>query len=336
MRLSIIVPAYNVADLIERCIRSLENQDIPENEYEIIVTNDGSPDNCQEIIEKLQCEFSNIVLINQENQGVSAARNNAMAIAKGEFIMPIDPDDYVVPNCMKNILERAVRDNLDVVFAAFEIFDEFDKSVWRANYAHLVKRIHIGFEGYFAVRGANVRDPDRSVAILYRAAMLKEFQISYPTSLAVLEDGLFLIKVLAVAERVGYSNLDFYQRTTRIGSAINSNLFNSDRAISGFIQATIDLEMFRKKHEFHQNQLELINHGIANFVLLSLFPSVKLGGLKTFRKTCKKLKQLGYSKIEILGVRDVYRSYSRAFNVSPFLFLILYSKVKIKVKFFNK
>jgi glycosyltransferase involved in cell wall biosynthesis len=68
MRLSIIIPAYNVADYIEKCIRSLEDQDIPKEDYEIIVTKDGSPDDCQAIIERLQKEFTNIVLINQENQ----------------------------------------------------------------------------------------------------------------------------------------------------------------------------------------------------------------------------------------------------------------------------
>lgn len=61
MRLSIIIPAYKVADYIEKCIRSLEEQDIPKSDYEIIVTNDGSPDNCREIVEKLQEEFSNII-----------------------------------------------------------------------------------------------------------------------------------------------------------------------------------------------------------------------------------------------------------------------------------
>ena len=97
-KLSIIVPAYKVDAYIEKCISSLEDQDIPKEEYEIIVINDGSPDRCSEIVEGLQKEFSNIILINQENQGVSMARNNGIKIAQGEFIMPVDPDDYVIPN----------------------------------------------------------------------------------------------------------------------------------------------------------------------------------------------------------------------------------------------
>ena len=108
IKLSIIVPAYKVEAYIEKCIRSLEDQDLPKDEYEIIVINDGSPDRCREIVEELQKEFSNIILINQENQGVSMARNNGIANAQGKYIMPIDPDDYVLPNSFGSIIKRAL------------------------------------------------------------------------------------------------------------------------------------------------------------------------------------------------------------------------------------
>ena len=107
---------------------------MPKDEYEIIITNDGSPDRCREIVEGLQKEFSNIILINQENQGVSMARNNAIAIAKGEYILPIDPDDYVVPNVLETVYQNAVTRNLDVLYLAYEIFDKQGNSSWETNY----------------------------------------------------------------------------------------------------------------------------------------------------------------------------------------------------------
>jgi len=61
IKISIIIPAYKVEGYIEKCIRSLEQQDLPKEEYEIIVTNDGSPDRCREIVERLQGEFSNLI-----------------------------------------------------------------------------------------------------------------------------------------------------------------------------------------------------------------------------------------------------------------------------------
>jgi glycosyltransferase involved in cell wall biosynthesis len=335
IQLSIIVPMYKVAPFVERCLRSLANQDIPFQDYEIICVNDGSPDNCAEIVINLQKEIPNIVLINQENQGVSMARNNAIAVAKGKYMMPIDPDDYLLPNCLQAVIDQAEENQLDVLYCAFEIFDVNHQSIWRTNYGTLSNRIDKGYDGYFAVRGLKIKDPDRSWAILYRMDVLQKFQLRYPKDVPILEDGLFLVKIFAVADKVGYSDFDFYQRTTRPGSATNSDLFNSDFTINGFILATIDLQNFAYNNNFNKDQKGLINHGIANFILLALFPSVKFGLLKRFRKTCMELRTEGFDKINTLGVKYGYYSYAKAYNISPYLFFLLYTKDKIKQKFLN-
>ena len=147
MRLSIILPAYNVAAYIEKCIRSLMQQDLNVSDCEVIVTNDGSPDNVKEVVEKLQKEFGNIILINQDNQGVSMARNNAIAVAKGKYIMAVDPDDYILPNTLNRVLTIAETKDLDVFYLGFEIFDEHGKSAWHTNYEKLEDQIYSGVEG---------------------------------------------------------------------------------------------------------------------------------------------------------------------------------------------
>ena len=153
IRLSIIIPIYKVAKYVEHCIRSLEIQDISKEEYEIICVNDGSPDNCKEIVEKLQKEFSNIILINQHNQGVSVARNNAIKRTEGKYILSIDPDDYVVANSFKRILTKIEENRLDVLYFGFEILDFNKKVIWKTDYKEQSKEIFDGIEGYFAARG---------------------------------------------------------------------------------------------------------------------------------------------------------------------------------------
>ena len=97
----------------------------------MICINDGSPDNCGEILGQLQQEFPNVVLINQEYQGVSMARNNAMAISKGKYLLMIDPDDYVNSNILKNRLNHLIINNLDVGFTGYIILDENITELYR-------------------------------------------------------------------------------------------------------------------------------------------------------------------------------------------------------------
>ena len=95
MKLSIIIPVYNVEKWLERCVRSVENQDLPSSEYEVILVNDGSKDNSGQIASKLSEEYDNIVVINKNNGGQSSARNEGMRIARGEYFMFVDSDDYI-------------------------------------------------------------------------------------------------------------------------------------------------------------------------------------------------------------------------------------------------
>lgn len=323
-KISIIIPAYKVDAYIEKCIRSLENQDLLQDEYEIIVTNDGSPDQCREIVEALQQQFSNIVLINQENQGVSMARNNAIAIAKGEYILPIDPDDYVLPCTLKNIIDIAEKHRLDVLYLGFEIFDVNGKSVWLTDYSKQKDTIYNGVEGYFASRGFHIRDPDRSWAMLYRSDMLKQFNITYPRDVPYLEDGLFLTKVFSLANKVMFDNSIFYQRTTRIGSATNSRLFYSDHAIQGFIKAIQNIQEFENVNHLSIEQKKLINHTVAKFVILALTPSILTFNFKQYFKVIALFKKVGLEKLNTDGLRFLYKKHIKMYNASKYFFPVYF------------
>lgn len=115
MKLSIIVPVYNVADYLPKCLDSLLAQDLPQNEYEIIVVNDGSTDNSEDIARQYADIYSNITLINQENQGLSGARNTGIKYAKGEYIQFVDSDDYLEENVLGGLMKRIEKDDLDVL-----------------------------------------------------------------------------------------------------------------------------------------------------------------------------------------------------------------------------
>ena len=115
MKLSIIVPVYNVADFLTKCLESLLAQDLPQNEYEIIVVNDGSTDNSGEIAQQYADKYANIKLINQANQGLSGARNTGIKHAKGEHIQFVDSDDYIEENVLGGLMKQVEQEDLDVL-----------------------------------------------------------------------------------------------------------------------------------------------------------------------------------------------------------------------------
>lgn len=107
LKLSIIVPLYNVEQYVEECIRSLYDQDIPQEEYEVICVDDCSPDNSAAIIERLQKEYSPLHLIRHErNKKLGGARNTGLRNAKGKYIWFVDSDDMLKPNCLKQLVDE--------------------------------------------------------------------------------------------------------------------------------------------------------------------------------------------------------------------------------------
>ena len=105
LRLSFIVPFYNVEPYIEECIRSLYNQDIPWAEYEVICVDDCSPDGSRAIVERLQKAYPTLRLLKTpENLRQGGARNMGLDVAQGKYIWFVDSDDYIMPNCLKYML----------------------------------------------------------------------------------------------------------------------------------------------------------------------------------------------------------------------------------------
>lgn len=125
MELSIIVPVYNVEKYLEKCLLSLVNQTLENDKYEIIVVNDGSPDNSQNIIDKFVEDYANVIGLQKVNGGLSDARNYGLTYAKGRYVTFVDSDDYVDINMYKEMLGKAEESNFDIVVCDFiEVYED--------------------------------------------------------------------------------------------------------------------------------------------------------------------------------------------------------------------
>lgn len=119
LALSIILPVYNVEKYIRPCMESIFHQGLDDNDFELIIVNDGSTDKSMEVIADFFAQHSNIIVINQGNQGLSVARNNGIAKARGEYIFMPDSDDLVVNNSLPYLLQNALSSKVDLVVADF-------------------------------------------------------------------------------------------------------------------------------------------------------------------------------------------------------------------------
>lgn len=124
-KISVIVPVYNTEKYLGKCLESLIKQEY--KNLEIIIVNDGSTDDSALIIDSFSAKYSNILVVAQENRGLSEARNTGIAKASGDYIAFVDSDDYVERAYFVHLMEAAEKADADMVICGYKMVDEKGK-----------------------------------------------------------------------------------------------------------------------------------------------------------------------------------------------------------------
>lgn len=131
MKVSVIVPVYNVEQYLEKCLDSIVNQTL--KDIEIIVVNDGTKDNSQEIIDRYTKNYTNVISLKKENGGLSDARNYGLKYATGQYISFVDSDDYLESTMLEKMYRKAECEKLDIVVCDTRIVHETSSYVHKSN-----------------------------------------------------------------------------------------------------------------------------------------------------------------------------------------------------------
>lgn len=134
--ISVIVPVYNVEKYLDKCIESIVNQTY--KNLEIILVDDGSPDNCPQICDNWAKKDDRIIVIHKENSGAGAARNAGIDIAKGKYIGFVDSDDYISNN-MYEFLLGLFEDDVDIVECEYKRVYNFEYKFQSEDEEHIIK-----------------------------------------------------------------------------------------------------------------------------------------------------------------------------------------------------
>ena len=218
--ISYIVPCYNIQEYLPRCLDSLSKQYIDSNEeVEFVLVNDGSPDNCLEIIREFAAKDHRAVVIDQKNQGVSIARNNGLNVAKGKYVFFLDGDDWLIDDASEKIYRAGSKGFPDILimgnYKAYEGEPEA-KTVW-------VDASKCATPGTYKKNDLIVKAKSLPISFkIYRTEFLKQRNIAFDSSLIVGELYAFFIMALAEADKVGVSGeYVMYYLRRKEGSAVS-------------------------------------------------------------------------------------------------------------------
>lgn len=212
MLFSIIVPVYNVKPYLERCLDSIVQQSF--TDYELILVDDGSTDGSERICDEYQQKNRNIKVVHKANGGLSSARNVGIQQAKGEFIVFIDSDDWIIDNTLElfsNFIYRNKDNPADIYIG--NILNE-DHTLYSSTSRAEVGKPYVGKTYYVEFNESII---DCSVSSIYKRSFLLENGVCFPAG-KLHEDYFFTPIAYFSAKTVVYTGIDFYIRFIREGS----------------------------------------------------------------------------------------------------------------------
>ena len=194
-KISVVIPAYNAENTIEKCINSVLNQTF--KDFEIVVVNDGSEDSTGKILNNYIC-FSNIKVVNQDNGGVSKARNIGINCSDGEYLFFLDSDDWIDDKLLETAYNFGVNNDIDIIACNHREINSTQFSGNTNNCKSFVAKgkREIG-ELFFDIY------PQSACAKLFRYDMIKKNNIIFPIGMSHGEDMYFTYSALMESEKIG-------------------------------------------------------------------------------------------------------------------------------------
>lgn len=251
LELSIVIPVYNVEKYLSVCLESIITAVYGnENRIEVILINDGSTDDSGNLAEKYSLLYSWMKVIHQKNAGVAVARNKGMDAAKGKWIYFMDSDDWVPRNSISDILE-SVKESKDTDIFLFDAYkNESGKEyVWEHFPTDITfdREDHESGQGLIKIQEEILYPKKTPLAApwdkVYRTEFLKKKDISFNSSLRVLDDMIFNMEAFGEANKVVYHKKKIYHYRYVPSSITNSyrpNRIEEDCIVWEYIRKYID------------------------------------------------------------------------------------------------
>lgn len=232
---SVIVPAYNSDKTLGKCVESVVQQVY--KQLDIIVVNDGSTDGTELLCKRLKLDIPNFRYISKKNEGLGKARNSGMKIAKGDYILFLDSDDYLSKNCISDLMEIVILKSCEIAVGGGYLVSESGEILSDKHYGgELYEGLHSVKHGYLPRRlGSQPNAHDyigaSACGVIYSRRLIEDNEIFFDSERDVIsEDRIFNIKLALHARSVYLSDKSYYYyvKYDTVGSSLTST-YRSDR-----------------------------------------------------------------------------------------------------------
>lgn len=238
--LSVIIPIYNVENCLSQCVDSVISQNL--DSIEIILVDDGSPDNCPQICDEYKNKYDNIKVIHKSNGGLSSARNAGIRAATGQYIIFMDSDDWWNPNVSVKKMLAEVTENPDVQMFLFTSLDYIDGDglYKRTEHKRLSNIRTDTVEHYYSDLLANGNLEVHAATKVLKTDFVRVNELYFKEGI-VSEDNEWMLRLLRVLKSVKIIDYPLYMyRTGRIGSITNTIKRKNISDLLDIIQASIN------------------------------------------------------------------------------------------------
>lgn len=305
-RLSVIIPCYNVQEYLSKCIDSVIDNEL--DDIEIILVNDGSKDDTLKIIKEYKKKCKDIIkIVDQENQGLSMARNAGIEVSTGEYITFLDSDDYVDSKMYSTMLDKAYESNFDLVVCGVKML-----------YSDYELNVNSG-----VVKDCNSKEEVKEVMYnFYPAACNKLYKREVIGDLRFkkgvwFEDVEFMYRLLPHVKSIGIVNEYYYYYLQREGSityVYNSKLYDFLYNLDGVVE-------YYKENGFYEEYKEELEYTYVRYLYATFIKRLaKMKDKKEFKK----------------GVNAVQKAVNENFPEYKKNKYLSYSKKGLYLKYFNK
>lgn len=347
-KISVVLPCYKVAQYIERCMTSILNQDF--EGYEVIIVNDGSPDNLLEICEQWK-NLPNFKILSFPNQGISQARNEGLMVAQGKYIYFLDPDDYIEKGLFSLCYQLLESHQADAIRFGFKTTIVTTQQNWLSNHKNyiytsqqIINELLPKVIGYSKEEIKSIGGKKEFAAVwqfIYKKDVLINNKIFFPKGVTLSEDKIFNSHFFCYAKKIININNIFYNYFIKPNGLMYGSLNNPIGLIKNKVDGVIERERLREIYQT-EHHIDIFKLYEGSFILSSLELCVKLTSV-SYIKGYKSLHQY----LSLPAVKNAFKNinindnlplkikipiFCVKYNLTRLLFTGVYLLQKLKIK----